>query len=121
MSFCWVTINVRDMEQSVSFYRDIIGLSVNRSMKPMPGTEIIFLGSGGTEVELICNEKNSDPTYGNDISLGFTVDSLEKTIGFLKDKNIPIHEGPFKPNPMIQFLYVLDPNGVRIQFVENAR
>jgi lactoylglutathione lyase len=119
MSFCWVTINVKDMEESVKFYTDIVGLPVARRMKPMPGTEIVFLGSGGTEVELIKNDKNTNPQFGKDISLGFTVDSVDAKIEFLKGKNIKVHAGPFQPGPMVKFFFVLDPSGVQIQFVEN--
>jgi lactoylglutathione lyase len=119
MHFCWVTINVKDMEESLSFYRDIVGLPVNRKMKPRPGMEIIFLGSDGVEVELIKDEEGSNPFFGDDISLGFTVDSVDKTIEFLASKNIPIDSGPFQPNPMTKFFYVLDPNGLQVQFVEN--
>ena len=93
MEFCWVTINVKDMEQSLAFYRDVVGLRVDRRMKPMPGTEIAFLGNGGTEVELIRNEKNSDCQYGKDISLGFVVDSVEKAMEEMKAKGVTIHSG----------------------------
>ena len=73
MRFGWVTINVRDMQSSLSFYEGVVGLNVKRSLKPMPGTEIVFLGFGDreTEVELIQNENNSAPKYGKDISIGF--------------------------------------------------
>jgi lactoylglutathione lyase len=118
MEFCWVTINVKDMEQSLAFYRDVVGLRVDRKMKPMPGTEIAFLGNGGTEVELIRNEKNSDCQYGKDISLGFVVDSVERAMVEMKEKGVTIHSGPFQPNPQVKFFYVLDPNGLRVQFVE---
>ena len=121
MRFCWVTINVKDMETSVSFYRDVVGLPVTRKMKPMPGTEIVFLGSGDTEVELIKNDKNTNPQFGADISLGFEVDSVDKTIEFLKSKNVKIHSGPFQPSRIVKFFFVEDPNGLRVQFVENIR
>ena len=121
MKFCWVTINVKNMEESIKFYQDIVGLKINRRMNPMPGTEISFLGDGSTEVELIRNEKNNDCSYGKDISLGFIVESLEETIEDLKKKGISIQSGPFQPNPMIKFIYVLDPNGLKVQFVENIK
>ena len=121
MNFCWVTINVKDMDKSISFYKDIIGLKINRKMNPMPGTELAFLGNDGTEIELIRNEKNNNPQYGNDISLGFVVESLDKMIEFLNEKGIAIHSGPFQPNPMLKFIYVLDPNGVKVQFIENIK
>ena len=121
MEFCWVTINVRNMEQSLEFYQDFVGLKLNRRMNPMPETEIVFLGNGGTEVELIRNVKNNDCSYGKDISIGFTVSSLETSIEELKKKGISIHSGPFQPNPGIKFMYVLDPNGLKVQFVERIR
>lgn len=121
MHFCWVTINVKDMEQSLSFYRDIVGLPVNRKLNPKPGMEIVFLGSDGVEVELIKDEEGANPFFGEDISLGFTVDSVDKTMEFLASKNIKIDSGPFQPNPMVKFFYVLDPNGLQVQFVENIR
>ncbi len=119
MKFCWVTINVKDMEKSLNFYQDIIGLSIKRKFKPDRDREIVFLGNGETEVELIHNPKAEDILIGPDISLGFEVESLEKIKEILKSNNISIHSGPFQPNPSIQFIYVLDPNGVKIQFVEN--
>lgn len=121
MNFCWATIQVSDMEKSLSFYQDVIGLKINRRMQPMPDINIVFLGSGGTEIELIHNNKKTSFNYGKDISLGFTVESLDKTIEFLNSRNILIHSGPFQPSPFIKFLYILDPNGLKIQFVENIQ
>ncbi len=123
MKFCWTTINVHVMEESIAFYTNIVGLTVQRRMNPRPGTEIAFLSSeaGETEVELICSEQNSEPQHGRDISLGFIVDSLDLKREELSKRCITDIEGPFSPNPMISFLYITDPDGVRIQFVENSR
>lgn len=119
MDFCWVTIQVKDMKESLTFYQDIIGLKVNRRMTPNPDMEIVFLGSGKTEIELIYNAHNTSLTYGKDISLGFVVESADAQMELLKKKNISVDSGPFQPNPHIKFFYVLDPNGIKIQFVEN--
>jgi len=121
MKFCWVTINVKEMEKSLHFYQNIIGLNVNRRINPSPDMEIIFLGSGETQIELIYNAKADNIAIGKDISLGFIVDSIEQISEVLKKNDIPIHSGPFQPNPSIKFIYVLDPNGTKIQFVENVK
>jgi len=122
MKFCWVTINVKDMEKSLHFYQEIVGLNINMKMKPNSDMEIIFLGSGeGTQIELIYNKKVTDIAIGKDISLGFVVDSIEHISEVLRKNNIPIHSGPFQPNPSIRFIFILDPNGVKIQFVENIK
>jgi len=121
MKFCWVTINAHDMEKSLAFYRDIVGLTLNREFSPSPGDRIAFLGSGDTEVELIHNEKSQASPFSQNISLGFKVDSLEATMEMLKRHGVPVAAGPFQPNPHVRFFYVLDPNGLRVQFVQDVK
>lgn len=119
MKFCWCTLMVKNMEESLKFYKEIVGLEVDRRFNAGPGGEIAFLGDGETKVELICNEASKEVSYGKDISLGFEVKSVDETMNFVKGKGIDIHSGPFQPNPHVKFFYVLDPNGLKIQFVEN--
>lgn len=121
MQFSWATIMVKDMEESLRFYRDLVGLPVGRRMKPSPDMELAFLGEGETKVELIRNAKAPAPSFGEGIPLGFEVESLERLSSALSERGIPIHSGPFQPNPAMRFLYVLDPNGLKVQFVENLR
>lgn len=117
MRFCWSTLMVRDMEESLKFYQDIVGLPVNRRFNAGPGVEIAFLGEGETKVELICNGKQT--TVGPDISWGFEVASVDDTIAMLKEKGVAIQGGILQPNPHTRFFYVQDPNGMKIQFVES--
>lgn len=119
MKFCWVTVSVNNFEESLKFYKEIIGLSINRRFKAGPDTEIAFLGDGQTKLELISDKKIGNANIGKDISLGFEVESADKMIKYLKKKGIEIESGPFQPNPNIKFFYVLDPNGLKVQLVEN--
>jgi lactoylglutathione lyase len=121
MKFCWITINVRDFEKSLEFYTKVVGLSVDRMMNPSPKMKIAFLGSGETKVELIHDEASGSRSYGKDVSIGFEVNSIDAFMGVLREKGIELESGPHQPNPMIKFIYVLDPNGFRVQFVENTR
>ena len=106
------------MEESLKFYQEIVGLKVDRRFAAGPGVEIVFLGDGETKVELISNEQIKDVSYGQNISWGFEVNSLDEMINFVKEKGIEIHSGLFQPNPNTRFFFVLDPNGLKIQFVE---
>jgi len=119
MKFCWCTITVNDMEDSLKFYHEIVGLSVSRRFTAGPGIEISFLRDGETEIELICDTTHKAPGNVEGISLGFEVDSVEETIKFIKEKGLEVDSGPYQPNPNVKFFFVKDPNGVRIQFVEN--
>jgi lactoylglutathione lyase len=119
MKFLWCTIHVRDLAASEAFYRDIVGLPVKRRMEGPNGPRILFLGDEGSEVELIQAAAGAIE-IGKDISLGFAVDSIEEKMAFLAEKGIPVAEGPFQPNPHVKFFYILDPDGLKIQFVENV-
>lgn len=119
MKFCWCTIRVKNLEESIDFYKEIVGLKLNNQFKAGEGTQIAFLGEGETQVELIYESGKEDFNIGKDISLGFEVESLDKMIEFLEKKNIKIEQGPIQPNPNTRFFFISDPNGVVIQFVEN--
>ena len=121
MSYLWTTIRVKNLDESIKFYQEIVGLEVQRRFEAGPQREIAFMAanSGETEVELINDYDKVQIDIGADISLGFEVSSVAEKIEFLKEKGIEIHSGPIAPNPEIEFFYVLDPNGLKIQFVEN--
>jgi len=110
---------VKNLEESLKFYTEIVGINVSRRFKVEPGVEIAFLGDGETKVELICNVAFKEVSFGHDISLGFEVNSVDEMMDLVKEKGIEIHSGPFQPNLHTKFFYILDPNGLKIQFIEN--
>ena len=119
MTYCWTTITVTDLKKSLAFYQDVIGLKIARRMQPNQDMEIAFLGEGETQVELIWNRATTAVSFGKDISIGFIVESLEQFRKLLEEKGVPVHSGPFQPNPFIKFLYIQDPDGLKVQLVEN--
>lgn len=121
MKFCWATIKVKDLKESIDFYSEIVGLKLNKRFPAGDGVEIAFLGEGETQIELISDQNKDSVNIGEDISLGFEVQSIEEKMEFVKEKGIEIHSGPFSPSPSVKFFYVQDPNGLKIQFVENIK
>ena len=119
MKFCWCTISVNNMDESLSFYRDIVGLKLDRRFNADPETEIAFLGEGETKVELICGPNQEATGNKQGISIGFEVESVNEMIGFLNKKGIEVKNEPVQPNPHVRFFFVKDPNGLSVQFVEN--
>jgi lactoylglutathione lyase len=109
---------VKDMKESLDFYQGIAGLEINRRFSPREGMEIVFLGKGETQIELIYNESAEGSSMGNGISLGFQTESMNQLMKLLEEKGIDIISGPFSPNPHMTYFFVLDPNGLRIQLIE---
>jgi lactoylglutathione lyase len=118
MKFCWCTIQVKDLNESLTFYQEIVGLPLIRRFPAGEGMEIAFLGEGPTQVELIC-DTHTGIKGGAGVSLGFETESLDDMMNFVHQKGLKILRGPFQPNPHTRFFFVLDPDGVEIQFVEN--
>ena len=119
MKFCWCTIAVNNMEESLTFYQEIVGLSIVKQFKAGPEVEICFLGDGETKIELICDPNHKITKSIEGISLGFEVESVDEKIKLLMEKGLQVDSGPFQPNPQVKFFFLKDPNGVSIQFVEN--
>ncbi len=115
MKFLWCTINVKDIDASLRFYEEIVGLPVIRRFGE-PGSELAFLGDGETKLELI--QGKAAPSNSNSVSIGFSVDSLEDKMAFVQSHGFAIHSGPFAPSPRTRFFFVADPDGVLVQFVE---
>jgi len=118
MKFVHATLMVKNMEESLKFYQEILDLKIHDQIKNQQGPEILFLGEEETKIELIHDKHMQDIDMGQSISLGFQVESLDRQMAFLKEKGIDIHSGPFQPNPNTRFFYILDPNGLKIQFIE---
>lgn len=120
MDFCWCTIMVRDMQTSLHFYNKTLGLPVVRKMTGGPGPEIYFLGEGETKIELIESPAAPGKEQRSGIAIGFDVASLEKQMEWIREMGYEVESGPFSPAPHVRFFYVLDPDGVKVQFVEQG-
>lgn len=120
--FLWFTYKVINMEKSIQFYQEVVGLEIQRQFTASPTMEIVFLGDKeGTKVELILDRTNEvHLEYPEHMSLGFAVDSIEEKIKEVSQKGVAVHSGPFRPGVNTEFFYVLDPNGMKIQFVKEG-
>ena len=105
MKFCWTTLSVNNMEESLKFYQEIVGLPVSKRYPAGPGVEICFLGEGETKVELIYNRDRKAPGNVEGITLGFEVESVDEMIKFIKEKGLEPAGGHFSTQPPYQVLF----------------
>ncbi len=120
MKYCWCTINVNDVEKSIKFYTELVGLSVESRFSPRPGMEIVFLTDDeGSEIELIKQLQPCEKEDHEGFSMGFEVASLEDAMSLAAMKEVAVIEGPFI-TPSVKFFMVRDPDGFKIQIVEKT-
>ncbi|MHC6179734.1 VOC family protein [Clostridium sp. JNZ X4-2] len=120
MNFCWITLNVKNMQESLKFYNELLGIKIFSKFSPHPGVDIAMLGEKDTpKIELICSKDSNSQIQSRGISIGFEVKSLDEAVKYMKSKGIAIKRGPISPSPGIKFFFIDDPNGVEIQIVEN--
>ena len=118
MNFCCCTINTADLDRSVTFYTELVGLEVATRFSPQPSLKIVFLKDDhSTPIEIIQNDNSVQLSVKEGISICFEVQSLDETLELVKSKNIPILAGPFV-NPGVKFFNEKDPDGVTVQFLE---
>lgn len=110
------------MEESLRFYTEIMRFNVLRRFSPQPGVNIAFLkGKDGGLVELIeCEDKpqNSQEGTKSIVSIGISVDNLDKEIENIEENNIQIIRGPIEIPTGERFIFIEDPNGVEIELIE---
>ena len=81
MQYLWTTYSVFDLDATIAFYHDLLGLKVVRRFAAGQQKEIAFLGTGRpqeTLVELCTSNNAKDLAHSTTISLGFAVENLEK-------------------------------------------
>ena len=114
---------VNDLEKTVSFYKDVLGLQEIRRQTSGRGSQLVFLKATGSDEEIeICKFDESGPVVvGPDLThLAFEVDDLDKFAKEAAAKGYPLSDGPHSSgNGKIAFVDA--PEGYEIELIERGR
>lgn len=118
MKFMWTTLPVSDLDKSLAFYSELMGLGPVAKMGS-PAHQVVMLGENGqTKLELICEPGKAIPEApGGLISMGYAPDDLDAFMAKVAEKGIPAI-GPISPTPDVRFFFIKDPDGYTVQLVE---
>ena len=112
---------VDDLERSVKFYRDILGLAEVKRHKSPRGSELVFMGADGSE-ELIelCHFPGSEPVKCQpDLThIAFEVDSLVEFEKHLAKHGLKFSDGPITSSAGTTFAFVDAPEGYEIELIQ---
>jgi lactoylglutathione lyase len=115
---------VNDLEKTVSFYKEVLGLQEVRRSKSPRGSELVFFKAPGSDQEIeICKFDGSGPVnVGNDIThLAFEVDDLGAFARHAASKGYPLSDGPTPTRGGDVSAFVDAPEGYEVELIQRAR
>ncbi len=115
---------VDDLERTVRFYKEVLGLQEVRRHKSPRGSELVFIKAPGSE-ELIelCYFPSSGPVQVQpDLThLAFEVDSLEDFGKHLQQLGLKYSDGPHMKADGGGIAFVDAPEGYEIELIQMSR
>ena len=112
---------VSDMDKSVYFYRDILGMKVVEQKTSPRGSKLVFLKFPDMDCELeLCSFPDSGNVHVPEdlVHLAFEVDDLERCIERLKVAGVLITEGPIESSNGTRFIFTEDPDKYEIELMQ---
>jgi lactoylglutathione lyase len=114
---------VKDLEKTVSFYKEVLGLEEIRRHTSGRGSQLVFFKAPQSEEEIeICKFDESGPVVvGPDLThLAFEVDNLDEFSRASAAKGFPLSDGPHTSNSG-RIAFIDAPEGYEIELIERAR
>jgi lactoylglutathione lyase len=112
---------VNDLERTVKFYREVLGLTEVRRHKSPRGSELVFLQTPGSEelIEITCFPGSGPVQVQPDLThLAFAVDSLDEFAGHLAAHGLKYSDGPTTSANGSTFAFIDAPEGYEIELIE---
>src|SRR6266513_1531141 len=113
---------VSDLEKTVSFFKDVLGLKELRRHTSGRGSQLVFLKAPDSEEEIeICKFDQSGPVVvGPDLThLAFEVDDLETFAREAAAKGYPLSDGPHATGRG-KIAFIDAPEGYEIELIERG-
>jgi methylmalonyl-CoA/ethylmalonyl-CoA epimerase len=122
-----IGIAVRDLDEAIAFYRDVMGLEVS-STEIFNGMKIAFLRIADSELELL-EDMTPDGAIARHIAkrgeglqhVAYRVSNIEEALTEMRAKGITLIDAQPRPgarNARVAFLHPKSTKGVLIEFVE---
>ena len=114
---------VNDLERTVRFYRDVLGLEEIRRHKSPRGSELVVLKAPESKEEIeICFFPGSDSVRVQpDLThLAFEVDSLDAFARHLARHGLKFSDGPTTISSGTTFAFIDAPEGYEIELIQKG-
>jgi lactoylglutathione lyase len=112
---------VNDLERTVRFYRDVLGLAEVKRHKSPRGSELVFLQTPGSEelIEICFLPGSESVAVQPDLThLAFEVESLAAFEKHLAQHGLKFSDGPTTTSTGTTFAFIDAPEGYEIELIQ---
>lgn len=114
---------VEDLEKTIFFYKEVLGLEEVRRHRSPRGSELVFLKAPASEELIeICRFEASGPVQvGHDVThLAFEVEDLEAFARHSAAKGYPLSDGPTSTGTGSVIAFIDAPEGYEIELIQRT-
>jgi lactoylglutathione lyase len=115
---------VQDLDRTINFYKDVLGLEEIRRHKSPRGSELVFLKAPQSEELIeICRYDGSGPVVvGPDLThLAFEVQDLQEFAKQAAAQGYPLSDGPTTSSTGTVFAFIDAPEGYEIELIQASQ
>ena len=117
-------MRVNDMEETLRFYVDVLGLEIENRKRSPRGSELVFLKvPNSNEMIEICSFPAGGKVEVQEdlVHLAFEVDDLDQMIRRLKEKGIPITDTPTITSSGTRLFFIEAPDRYEVELIEKPK
>ena len=118
-------MRVNDIEKTVKFYEQALGLKATRRHTSPRGAQLVFLATPNSEEEIeICQmPPGAEPVQVQPdlMHLAFAVDDLEAFAAGLKQRGFALSDGPTKTGSGSVIAFIDAPEGYEVELIQKGK
>lgn len=116
-------MRVNDLDRTVRFYEDALGLTVSRRHTSPRGAQLVFLQTPNSDEEIeLCQLPNSPSVQVQPdlMHLAFEVENLEAFAAELKKKGFALSDGPTQTGSGSVIAFLDAPEGYEVELIQRS-
>lgn len=118
-------MRVNDVERTVKFYQEALGLTVSRRHTSPRGAQLVFLATPNSDEEIeVCQMPAGAPSVQVQpdlMHLAFEVDDLAAFEAEIKAKGYSLSDGPTKTSSGSVIAFIDAPEGYEVELIQRSK
>jgi lactoylglutathione lyase len=116
-------MRVNDLDRTVRFYEQALGLRVSRRITSPRGAQLVFLATPNSDEEIELCQMPGSPSVAVQpdlMHLAFAVDDLAAFAADLERKGFKLSDGPMKTGSGSLIAFIDAPEGYEVELIQRA-